>query len=95
MGWARTLFLGDIGNRLDIADTEAEIQNLRSLLDHSEDIDRAQSARIVALEQDNAELKLYLASLARLLVSRGVLTEEDLRRFVNVIDRPDGESRQG
>jgi hypothetical protein len=89
MGWARTLFLGDIGNRLDIADTEAEIQNLRSLLDHSEDIDRAQSARIVALEQDNAELKLYLASLARLLVSRGVLTEEDLRRFVNVIDRPD------
>ena len=30
MGWGRTLVLGDIGDRLDIADTEREISNLRS-----------------------------------------------------------------
>jgi septal ring factor EnvC (AmiA/AmiB activator) len=89
MGWARTLFLGDIGNRLDIADTEDEIRQMQSELYDSHRVDRAQDARLAALEQENDELKLYLASLVRLLVSRGVLTEEELRRFVDVIDGKD------
>jgi hypothetical protein len=29
MGWLRTLFLGEIGNRLDIADAERHIGDLR------------------------------------------------------------------
>lgn len=29
MGWMRTLLLGDIGNRLDIADTEVEIDRVK------------------------------------------------------------------
>ena len=32
MGWGRTLFLGDIGNRLDIEDTERDIHGLRRQL---------------------------------------------------------------
>ena len=28
MGWGRTLLLGDIGNRLDIEDTERDIAHL-------------------------------------------------------------------
>ena len=89
MGWARTLFLGDIGNRLDIADTEDEIRQMQSELYDSHRVDRAQDARLAALEQENDELKLYLASLARLLVSRGVLPEEELRQLVDVIDGKD------
>ena len=33
MGWGRTLFLGDIGNRMDIEDTERDIQQLKYKLD--------------------------------------------------------------
>ena len=33
MGWGRTLFLGDIGNRLDIGDCENEVARLRRNLD--------------------------------------------------------------
>jgi hypothetical protein len=29
MGWGRTLLLGDIGNRLDIEDTERDIERLK------------------------------------------------------------------
>ncbi len=29
MGWGRTLLLGDIGSRLDIADTERDIEKLK------------------------------------------------------------------
>jgi hypothetical protein len=29
MGWARTLLLGDIGNRLDIKDTQRDIARLK------------------------------------------------------------------
>jgi hypothetical protein len=86
MGWARTLFLGDIGNRLDIADTEEEIREIQSQLHDAHHVDRAQDVRLAALEQDNDELKLYLASLVRLLVSRNVLTKEELGHFVDVIE---------
>ena len=29
MGWARTLLLGDIGNRVDIADAERDVADVR------------------------------------------------------------------
>ncbi len=29
MGWIRTILLGDIGNRLDIEDSEQEIERLK------------------------------------------------------------------
>jgi hypothetical protein len=32
MGWARTLILGDVGNRLDISDCEKDIQVLKASL---------------------------------------------------------------
>ena len=32
MGWARTLQLGDIGNRMDIADAERDVADVRPQL---------------------------------------------------------------
>ncbi|MCA1841363.1 MAG: hypothetical protein LC723_13745 [Actinobacteria bacterium] len=86
MGWGRTLLLGDIGNRLDIADTERDISSLSARLGNQSRTDQAQDKRIAALERDVDELKLYLASLLRLLVKKETLSEKELTTFVDLID---------
>ena len=86
MGWGRTLFLGDIGNRMDIADTEEDIKRLRRKLARKDGVDEAQEARLHELEVENEQIKLYLASLIRLLVSKSLLSEAELQSFVDIID---------
>ena len=86
MGWGRTLLLGDIGNRLDIADTEQDIASLRRRLQSKARTDQAQDKRLGELERENDQLKLYLASLIRLLVSKGTLSHDELTAFVDFID---------
>ncbi len=89
MGWGRTLLLGDIGNRLDIEDTEEDIGRLRASLAQNDLRDLDQEDRLDALARENDQLKLYLASLLRLLVKKDVLTSAELKAFVAVID-PEG-----
>jgi hypothetical protein len=86
MGWARTLLLGDIGNRLDIGDAEEDIAALRRTLKKKANTDRSQDARLEALEQENDMLKLCVATLGRLLVGKGILTIQDLSGFAELID---------
>ena len=90
MGWGRTLFLGDIGNRLDIADAERDIRSLKRELDAATRGRRTQDELVTALSAENAELKLYLASIVRLLVQRGTLSREEIEAMVAVIDQEDG-----
>ena len=90
MGWGRTLLLGDIGNRMDIEDTERDIKNLRGRLSRSGVRDISQDKKIDLLLTENAELKLYLASLVRLLTSKGTISPEELRAMVEAIDAEDG-----
>ena len=88
MGWARTLLLGDIGNRLDIGDAEQDIAALRERLRDKARTDRSQDARLEALERENDDLKLCLATLGRVLVTRGVVSARDLSGFADLIDEP-------
>ncbi len=90
MGWARTLLLGDIGNRLDIGDAEEDIATLRRNLRKKARIDRSQDARLEALEQENDTLKLCVATLGRLLVGKGILTIQELSGFADLIDETSG-----
>lgn len=90
MGWGRTLFLGDIGNRLDIEDTEVEISKLRRIVDGAYRKDMSQDKKIKLLIRENAELKLYLASIAQLLVSKGIISKEELGSMVEAVDASDG-----
>ena len=46
MGWARTLLLGDIGNRLDIADTEQDISGIHRELATKRHLDESQDDAI-------------------------------------------------
>jgi hypothetical protein len=90
MGWGRTLLLGDIGNRLDIADTERDIADLKRKIAGSFHNDMSQDKQIDLLVAENAELKLYLAAVVRLLRSKGAISGEELQAMVRSIDAEDG-----
>ena len=90
MGWGRTLLLGDIGNRLDIEDTERDIAHLKREITGAFQKDMSQDQRIDALVAENAELKLYVASIARLLTAKGTISEDELRLMVEAVDAEDG-----
>lgn len=87
MGWARTFLLGDIGNRLDIEDTERDIERLRNAARSQASTDAAQDERIVALEERIESLQLVVGGLARLLVTRGVLEQNEVERVVEAVER--------
>ena len=90
MGWGRTLFLGDIGNRMDIEDCENSISRMRQNIDSQSSTDRSQDREIAALRSENDELKLYLAALIQLLTSKGVVSADEITRLVEAIDGEDG-----
>jgi hypothetical protein len=94
MGWGRTLLLGDIGNRLDIEDTERDVAYLKREIAGAFQKDTSQDRKIDALVAENAELKLYLAAIVRLLAAKGTISVEELRAMVEAVDvedgRPDG-----
>ena len=92
MGWGRTLLLGDIGNRLDIEDTERDIASLKQKISGSFHKDMTQDKKIDALIAENGELKLYLASVVRLLTTKGAISPEELRAMVEAVDAEDGSS---
>lgn len=89
MGWARTLLLGDIGNRLDIEDAEGDISKLRQELRKNRKLDANQQQRIELLEEEIEQLEIMLAALARILEARGLLDPEEIRPFVEALEPRD------
>jgi hypothetical protein len=90
MGWGRTLLLGDIGNRLDIEDVERDIADLRQKLSVAFRRDATWDEKLLALAKENAEIKLYLVALVRLLTTKGAVSREELRAIVAAVDSEDG-----
>ena len=98
MGWLRTLFLGDIGNRLDIGDNEQQIRSLRSRLRKArrekDAADASQDAAIEQLQEHVEQLELTIGMLSSLLVHKGLVSQDEIRQLVNSLDPPD-DSRAG
>lgn len=92
MGWGRTLLLGDIGNRLDIGDVERNVTELKRQLTDAYRSDMSQDEKIEKLIEENAQLKLFLASLIRLLTAKGTISQEELQTMVASLDAEDGRS---
>ena len=97
MGWGRFLLLGNLGQQLDLSDQKAELENMRYELAHSRNVAASASCdasalqrEIAALQRENDELRLYLAALVRLLVSKGAISAEELTAIVNAVDSEDG-----
>jgi hypothetical protein len=90
MGWGRWLFLGDLGQQLDLADQQAEIDRLKNELQTRQALPSSVEQRLESLQRDNDELKLYLAALVRLLLTKQLATVEEIRTLVTKIDQEDG-----
>ncbi len=90
MGWGRYLLLGDLGQQLDLSDQKAEVERLRDELQRSRLTSVGAEDKIVQLQAENDELRLYLAALVRLLTTKGVVTRDEIKQVVDVIDAQDG-----
>ena len=87
MGWGRMLLLGNVGQQLDIGDIEREIAEMSAHLQH---VDQKTVDAMTRLMRENGELKLHLVALTRLLVTKGLVTAQELAALVDSIDRADG-----
>ena len=86
MGWGRMLLLGNVGQQLDIDDLDSEIGQMHRAISSKESVDREQGRSIEELRRENRELKLYMATLVRLLVAKGVLKSEEVETTVRAIE---------
>lgn len=97
MGWGRMLLLGNWGQQMDIEDTQREIAALRNQI-HAQRaadadarpptaVDREQSSQIRNLQRENEQLEMCVATLARLLHAKGVVTREELEAVARMIDK--------
>jgi hypothetical protein len=87
MGWGRMMLLGNVGQQLDIGDLDNAIEQMRGDFAQKEQVDHEQGQDIEQLKNENHELKLYLATLIRLLVSKGVLKQEEVETIVSAIEK--------
>ena len=96
MGWGRMLLLGNWGQQMDIEDQRREIEELRQQMQTGASTgDATLNNRVIQLEKENGELRLYLASLIRYLGHKGVLRQDDFRQLVEAVDREDGSTDGG
>jgi len=86
MGWGRMLLMGNVGQQLDIGDLNSAIAGMHSSVAENLQVDREQGRSIELLHRENQELKLYLATLIRLLVAKGVLQQEEVETTVRAIE---------
>jgi hypothetical protein len=87
MGWGRMMLLGNVGQQLDIGDLEGAVEQMRGDMAQKVQVDREQGFDIEQLKRENHDLKLYLATLIRLLVSKGVLKQEEVDATVAAIEK--------
>jgi hypothetical protein len=91
MGWGSYFLLGDLGQQLDLEQQRQEIENLRSRLGNDRaSVAASVEARLNVLQRDNNQNTLYLAAITRLLVSKQIVTRQEVENMVTAIDREDG-----
>lgn len=80
------MLLGNVGQQLDISDLNNAIAEMKTAFEETQDLDRSQELSIAKLQRENHELKLYLTTLVRLLVAKGVLRQAEVDAAVQAID---------
>lgn len=93
MGWGRMFLLGNIGQQLDIQEQRQELQRLRRTVREVQSTKAGQdelASRVVALEDEVDELRLYLTAVIRHLVARGLTSETELETLIDAVDAEDG-----
>jgi len=81
------MLLGNVGQQLDIQDVENAVSQMQSALNATQDLDQRQEQEIDTLRREHQELKLYFATLVKLLVAKGVIRQEEVDSAVQAIDK--------
>jgi hypothetical protein len=89
MGWGRFFLLGDVGQQLDLQDRQRDVDDMRRQFSSQWSRDRSQDAQIKALRTETEELKLYVASLVKLLTRKGIVTQGEVEQIVDAVERSD------
>ena len=92
MDWGRMLLLGDVGQQIDVTELREELERLTTRLGMERALREGADEMIGRLRRENNEVKLYLAAVVRLLVSRKVVSPAEIRQIVEALDREDGSS---
>jgi hypothetical protein len=87
MGWGRMMLLGNVGQQLDIQDVEGAVGQLQEALRQTENLDSKQEREIDDLRREDQELKLYFATLVKLLVAKGVIRQEEVDAAVQAVEK--------
>ncbi len=83
MGWMRTLFMGDIGQNLELEDLRERLDRMR---DETPTAVLTQAKQVAALNDEVHDLKVRLAALIRLLVGKNVLTAQEIASMITVLE---------
>ncbi|MDR3459401.1 MAG: hypothetical protein P4N60_18385 [Verrucomicrobiae bacterium] len=81
------MLLGNVGQQLDISDLSNAIGQMQATLEWDKNLDLRQERSIEDLRKENHELKLYLATLMRLLVAKGVIKQEEVDTTIQAIEK--------
>ncbi|HTX21611.1 MAG TPA: hypothetical protein VMD27_07130 [Candidatus Aquilonibacter sp.] len=87
MGWGRMLLLGNVGQQLDIQDLENAINQMQADVAQTQNLDHTQEQSLEELRNETHELKLYLATVVKLLVAKGVIRQEEVDTAVQAIEK--------
>jgi hypothetical protein len=92
MGWGRMFLLGNIGQQMDLDDLEQEIASLKHRLKAGRERHDQSDRELDRVAAENDELKLYVATILRVLVSKGIVSQRELGELIRSIDAEDGHS---
>jgi hypothetical protein len=82
--------LGDLGQQLDLSDRAAEISRLEERLRSARNRDAAVNEEIQRLTVENNELKLYVATIFRVLLDKRLASPQELEAALRQVDLADG-----
>jgi hypothetical protein len=91
MGWTRFLFMGDVGQQMDLDVQAAELRQLREQAAVRRRAFERTDHQLEELREEHEHLKFAVAGLVRGLVAKGVLTRDDVGKLIHVVE-PAGEA---
>lgn len=90
MGWGQWLLPEDDGHPHSLAETVAELEILQQRLNKTAMGQVSVTDELQRLTLENNALKLYVSTIFRLLLVKGLVKIEELEMMVSTIDREDG-----
>jgi len=78
--------LGNVGQQMDIEEVKGYLNQAITEMNRNAQLDEEQADAISRLGKENRELKLCVLGLARILSSKGILSESELSSLGMVID---------